>query len=162
MAKVLQRGIGDVTGWLDWVKQVISDLKGTEGFESGELMDKYADKFAEMAADVAEAVKDGLQLSDLMILGNIVPDIMKIAASVESASGEQKRQFVIDAVWLIYHSVDTGPDGQHNRIKVPGAHWLSKLGMTATEEKIERFILKLGTEFAINAAYSYMKEKSEV
>jgi len=158
----LQRGIGDVTGWVDWVKTVIGELKGTEEFQTGELMEKYADKFAEMAADVAEAVKDGLQITDLMLLGNLVPEIMKIASGIEGAEGEKKRQFVVDAVWLIYHSVDTGPDGTQNRIRVPGVSWLSKLGFTATEEKIERFILKLGTEFAINSAYSYMKEKLEV
>ena len=161
MAK-LERGIGDVTGWLDWVKRVIGDLKTSGDLQDGDLMEKYANQFAEMAADVVEAVKDGLQISDLMILGTLVPDVMKIAAGIEGASGEEKRRFVVDAVWLVYHSVDTGPDGTQNRIKVPGAHWLSKLGMTATEEKIERFILKLGTEFAINAAYSYMKEKDEV
>lgn len=125
-------------------------------------MEKYSDQFAQMASDVVAAIQDGFDLGDIVIFGDLVTEVMKIAKDIESASGEQKQQFVVDSVWLIYHSVDTGPDGKNNRIKVPGAHWLSKLGLTATEEKIERFILKIGTEFAIRSAYSYMKEKDEV
>lgn len=162
MTASVQRGIGDVTGWVDWVKKVLGDLKSSGDVQNGELMEKYADQFAQMAADVVEAIKDGFDLGDIVIFGDLVTDVMKVAKDIEDAPGEQKHQFVVDAVWLIYHSVDTGPDGQQNRIKVPGAHWLSKLGMTATEEKIERFILKVGTEFAIRSAYSYMKEKEEV
>jgi hypothetical protein len=161
-AKTLQRGIGDVAGWLDWIKNVISDLKGGADFETGDLMEQFAPQFAEMAADVAEAIKDGLDIGDIVIMGDLVTDIMKIAKKIENAPGEQKHQFVIDAVWLIYHSVDTGPDGNQNRIKVPGAHWLTKFGITEPEEKLERFTLKVATEFAMRAAYKYMKEKDEV
>lgn len=158
----LVRGIGNIVGWVDWFKKVIEEMEQHEDFTTGALMLAHADQFAVMGADVAEAVKDGLQLHDIVLLGDLVPDIMKIAAKIEGAAGAEKRQFVIDVIWVIYHSVDTGPDGKHNRIKVPGAHWLSKLGFTSTEESIERFILKIGTEFAIKAAYSLLKEKSDV
>jgi len=162
MERKLQRGIGDVSGWLDWVKKIIGDLKTEEYFETGELMEQYADDFASMAADVSEAVKDGLDIGDIVIMGDLVNEIMKIASKIEEASGETKKQFVVDAVWLIYHSVDTGPDGEHNRIRVPGAHWLTKIGISEPEEKLERFALKMATEFAIRSVYSYMKEKGEV
>lgn len=147
--KSLQRGIGDASGWAEWLRKTVSELKSQEMFENGDLMEKYSDQFTEMAADVAEAVKDGLDIGDIVLLAELIPDIMKIAKNIEGAPQEQQEQFVVDAVWLIYHSVDTGPDGKQNRIKVPGAHWLSKLGMTSTEEKIERFVLKVGTEFAL-------------
>lgn len=157
----LQRGMGDVTGWLAWIKQTISDLKNSGDIESGDLMDKYDDKFASMAADVAEAVKDGFQFSDVYEIGKLVPEIMGIAGEIEQASNEQKNRFVVDAVWVIYHSVDTGPDGKQNRIKVPGAHWLSKFGITQPEEKLERFVLKTATEMAIKAAYVYFNAEED-
>lgn len=157
----LQRGIGDVTGWLDWIKQTIADLKGSGDFESGDLLEKYADTFASMGADVAEAVKDGFQFSDIYEIGKLLPEIMAIAKDIDGATNEQKHQFAVDAVWLIYHSVDTGPDGKQNRIKVPGAHWLSKFGITEPEEKLERFVLKFATDMSIKAAYDLFAKDSE-
>ena len=162
MTKRLERGIGDVSGWVDFVKSILGDLQSSGDVQNGALMEKHSDSFAQMAADVVAAVQDGFGLDDVVIFGDLVTDVMKIAKDIDGATGEQKEQFVIDSVWLIYHSVDMGPDGNHNRIKVPGAHWLSALGMTTTEEKIERFILKVGTQFAIRSAYSYMKEKGDV
>jgi hypothetical protein len=151
--KKLQRGLGDITGWVSWVNSVISGLNNSGNIQDGELMAKYSDKFAQMAADVSDVLKDGFQVSDLVVLGALVPDIMKIADELESAPGTQKKQFVVDAVWVIYHSVDTGPDGKHNRIHVPGLSWLSKFGISAPEEKVERYVLKLATEMAVEAAY---------
>ena len=160
MAK-LARGLGDVTGWIDWVKTTIGNLQNSGDIESGDLMDKYIDKFASMAADVAEAVKDGFQFTDIYEIGRLVPEIMEIAREIAGTSNEQKNQFVVDTVWVIYHSVDTGPDGKQNRIKVPGMHWLSSLGITAPEEKIERLVLKTATEMAIKAAYVYFEKKTD-
>jgi len=152
----LRRGFGDVLGWAAWIQTVIDKFKNSGVIQSGDLMTKYSAKFAQMAADAAEAVKDGFQLRDLVIFGELVPEIMTIADEIKNATGEQKKCFVVDAVWVIYHSVDTGPDGKNNRIRVPGLSWLSKIGITSTEEAVERYVLKIATEMAIEAVYVRM------
>lgn len=162
MAKELKRGVGDVMKWVMYVQRLANELNSDGKLENGALLLKHSEEFSKMAADVAEAIKDGFDFSDLSLLAKLVPEIMEIAAKIEGASGEDKKSFVIDAVWLIYHSVDTGPDGKYNRLKIPFLGWLSFLGISAAEEKVERFILKVATEFAIEAAYSYLKEKGVV
>jgi hypothetical protein len=58
-------------------------------------------------------------------------------------------------VWLIYHSIDTGPDGEQNRINLP-------IVFGSLEEKIEKSMIRIATEFAINAAYPYLKKEGSV
>jgi hypothetical protein len=162
MAKELKRGVGNPADWLSFVQTVIKKLNESGDIQSGDIMNQFSDQFAQMAADVVAAAKDGFGLSDIPILSKLVPEVMGIAKQIEGASGEAKKQFVIDTIWVIYHSVDTGPDGNNNRIKIPFLSWLSYLGIKSSEEKVERFILKVATEFAIDAAYPYLKDKGEV
>ena len=156
-----ERGIGNITGWVEWITKQIQDLKDSNSIQDGELMLKHSQTFAQMAADVVYALKDGFQISDVMFFGKIVPEIMKIAEDIGDSQGEDKKQFVVDTVWVIYHSIDTGPDGKNNRVKVPGLSWLSSFGISVAEEKFERFVLKVATEMAVEAAYVYFAKDAE-
>ncbi len=119
-----------------------------------DIIKPHLSKLSEIAQKVVDQLKDGFQWHDIMSLGVIIPDVMKIASEIE-ITGAEKRNFVIEAVWIIYHSIDTGPDGKANRINLP-------LVFGSLEERIEKAIFKIATEFAINAAYPYLKEKGEV
>lgn len=158
MARELQRGVGDVAAILPYVTKLVTELKAAGQLKNGAIIEANMQAFAQMAADVLAVVKDGFQFSDLAILAKLVPELMGIAKNIAGASGDDKRQFVVDCVWIIYHSVDTGPDGKQNRIKVPFVSWLSWLGIGATEEQVERLVLKLATEFAIEAIYTHLKK----
>ena len=146
--------------WTGWVEKVIEAFKSD--LQEGELMEKYGPELSKMAATVVDVLEDGIQIEDFKALGPMVPQIMIIAAGIEGAPGEQKRRFVVDAVWIVYHALDTGPDGKQNRVKVPYLAWLSSIGISLPEEKLERFALKLATETAIDAAFDYMREKGVV
>jgi hypothetical protein len=165
MTKDLRRGIGDsavVSAFIPYVSSVISKLSSSSSVTNGAVLQKYSNEFSSMAADVVASLKDGYQLSDIYVFSKLVPEIMAMAKDISGMTGEDKRGFVVDAVWVIYHSVDTGPDGSQNRFKIPFLSLLSYIGIKSSEEQVERFILKLITESAIDAAYSYLKEKGKV
>ena len=125
------------------------------GLNNSDILEPHLPALSDMAQKVVDQLKDGFQWSDLMILGAIIPDVMKIAATLNDTTGAEKKSFVIEAVWVVYHSIDTGPDGKANRINLP-------LVFGSLEEKIEKSILKIATEFAINAAYPYLKKDGAV
>jgi hypothetical protein len=161
MAKELKRGIGDALAWLPSIQTAYAAL-AVGNAKTGALMEKYQQQFAQMAADVVAAAKDGFGFSDVVLIAKLIPEIMNIAKDIEGATGEDKKNFTIDAVWTIYHAVDTGPDGKQNRIKVPFLSWLSFLGITTTEEKFERAVLKIATEFAIEGVYALLQKQGKV
>ena len=159
MARELKRGVGDVLGYLPSIKTAYDLLVANGDIKNGALMAQYQKQFAQMASDVVAATQDGFNLSDVMLIAKLIPEIMTIAKSIEGASGEDKKNFTVDAVYLIYRSVDSGPDGKQNRIKVPFISWLSFVGITSTEEKVERALIKMATEFAIEGIYTVLKPK---
>jgi hypothetical protein len=161
MSKVLTRGVGSKAVWSSIINTAIQGLQSSEtvSADSAALMAKYKDTFAQMAADVVAAVGDGFQLSDLRILAKLVPELMSIAKEIEQADAEQKRQFVVDSVYLIYRAADSGPDGKQNRFKVPLLNYLSYLGITTTEEKFEQWLITLVTECVIEVVMPYLEGK---
>jgi hypothetical protein len=160
MARELKRGIGDMLSWLPSIQTAYAALSASGDIKSGALMEKYQQTFAGMASDVVASVKDGFSITDIMLIAKLVPEIMGIAKDIEGVDGETKKQFVVDSVYLVYRSIDSGPDGKQNRIKVPFLGWLSYVGITAAEEKIERTLLKLATEFAVEGVYTLMKKQA--
>jgi hypothetical protein len=162
MSSVLKNGVADLYPWLALVKSVVATLKNKGDIKTGAVFDKYINQLAQIAADASAAIKDGFQVNDLRVFGEVVPEIMKIAKDINGFSGEEKRQFVADASYAVYRAVDGGIDGSQNRIKVPFVGFLSKFGISSPEEKFEKFVVYFGTEAIISAVYGYMKEKNLV
>lgn len=127
----------------------------------GNVMDKYMPEFSAMANAVVAAIGDGFQFSDLSAFSKIIVRVMEIANEIGGMTGEEKRDFVVDVIWLLYHEIDTGPDGSANRIMVPGLNWLSAVGITSTEEAVERYVLGMSTRFAIDTVYPFFKKYND-
>lgn len=120
-----------------------------------ERLEEKLPELAAIADDVVDVFKDGWQWADLISLGELVRPIMVLASEIEAYTGEQKRQFVVDAVWLIYRSIDGGPSGNENRINIP-------LVFGSIETKIEKKIVAFVTDFAIGSLFNVLREKGEV
>ena len=106
----------------------------------------------EAADKVVVNIKDGFSFSDLLILGEMVPEIMAMASKVEGFSNEDKHRFVVDAVWIVYKAIDTGPDGSQNRINIP-------VLFGNIEVKFEYVFIKYVVGFAIKTVYPFIKNK---
>ena len=123
--------------------------------EDVEKVDGMVEEVAEIVGKVVPVIKDGLQWSDLGIIGKIVPDVMKLAARFDGYEGSDKKRFVVDVVWLIYRIVDTFPDGKRNNINLPVA-------MGFLERRIERAVVSFAAGMAVEAVFGRMRERGEV
>jgi hypothetical protein len=138
------------------MESVVRMMKGQGVVE--EDAEKVNSNIAELTAimeKVEIAVNDGLQLSDITVIGEVVPYIMKLAAGFKDYQGEDKKRFVQEVVWLVYRSIDTMPDGKRNNIDVP---WVGGI----FERKVERAVVTFAAGMAVDAVYSRMKKTGEV
>jgi len=132
-----------------------------------ELAEKYMDDF-EVENDKFEAIlpeipaivervtaklEDGFQFSDLIVLGEIVPDVMRIVDKFPNLTNAEKHELVVDALWVIYKTIDKYP-GDANNINIP-------ILFGGFEEKAEYFMIKVAIGTAIKAAYQYFADEPE-
>ena len=113
------------------------------------------EELTEIMEKVKIAVNDGLQLSDISAIGEVVPLIMKLAAGFKDYQGEDKKRFVQEVVWLVYRAIDTLPDGKRNNIDIP---WVGGI----FERKVERAVVTFAAGMAVDAVYKHMKAQNEV
>ena len=106
-------------------------------------------KIADQAIDI---MADGFQFSDVISMFEFIGPLMNLVKEMEGLTNAQKEQFVVDAVWFVYKTVDTYPDGESNRINVP-------LLFGAMETSFEKKVLDFATRSAVKAVYSFGKEK---
>jgi len=105
-------------------------------------------KIADQAIDI---MADGFQFSDVISMFEFIGPLMNLAEEIEELTNVQKEQFVVDAVWFVYKTVDTYPDGESNRINVP-------LLFGAMETSFEKKVLDFATRSAVKAVYNFGKE----
>ena len=113
------------------------------------------DAVNEIIAIIVDVFGDGLQLSDITAVGKAVGPAMKLAAGFEDYEGADKKRFVVEVIWLVYRTVDTYPDGNHNNINVP---WV----FGGIERKLEYAIVAFAAGMAVDALYDKLKENDEV
>jgi hypothetical protein len=130
--------------------------------EKGDVAEKNIFKFEEHTDEIVNIIDkvldvfgDGLQLNDVTRIGEIIEPAIKLAATFEDYAGEDKRQFVIELVNIVYRVVDTYPTGKENNINIPFV-------MGALERKIEHGILTFAAGMAVDAVYKKMKDNEEV
>ena len=94
--------------------------------------------------DVKELFADGFQWSDVGgFLGKVVPGLMDISKSLKGKTGDEKREYVVDACWTIYKVFD------------PNIPWLPE----PFETKLERVVVRRVAEAAVEAVYEFGKKK---
>jgi hypothetical protein len=139
------------------VTGTLSKLKGTSEIEEvsyGQLAEKIPE-LTEIVYSVVGSLADGFQWSDAVTLGKVVGPFMTLASTINDFTGEQKKQFVVDAVWLTYKTVDGYPDGTKNNINVP-------LLIGGLETKFERKIVTFAAEWAVNSLFDVLRDKGDV
>jgi hypothetical protein len=113
-------------------------------------IEAHSDDINNIIDKVLDVFGDGLQLSDVTRIGEIVEPVMKLASTFEDYAGEDKKRFVIEVVNLVYRTIDTYPTGKENNINIPFV-------MGSLERRIERGILEFAVGMAVDAVYKGWK-----
>lgn len=125
----------------------LGDLRDDLGM--GDSVEEKMPEIAKVLEDLDDIFADGLQWDDAgKVLGQVVPDLMDVADGLEGTSGAEKRQFVVDAIWIIYKHYD------------PNIPWIPEW----IENKLEQVVVGKLAEAAVEAAYKVyqkMKDKDE-
>lgn len=122
---------------------------------SYESINERIPQFGEIVNTIGPAIGDGFQFDDVVAFGKVVGPFMELAKTIHNFTGEEKKAFVVDAVWLTYRAIDTYPDGKHNNINVP-VLW------GGAEKKFEKRVIRFCTSWAVNALYDRMKKDGDV
>ena len=120
---------------------------------AGVLNEQLPD-IAKIADDVIDILKDGWQFSDVVDFFEVVGPLLDLANNITGMDDEQKDQFVVDAVYMIYQTVDTYPDGNSNNIDVPYV-------FGGIETGLEKRVIEFAARSALKAIRAYMAKKSD-
>jgi len=143
MGELLTKALGALNG-----DEAISEAN-TAKFQ------EHLDVIAGIVSNIEEAFGDGLQFSDLHVIGQSVGPIMTLASSFDDFGGGDKKSFVQEVVWAIYTAIDKGEDGNENNVNVP---WV----MGGIETKIEKAVLCFAAGMAVDALFDRMRDADEV
>lgn len=105
-----------------------------------------------IADDVIDILKDGWQFGDVVDFFEVVGPLVDLSTNISEYDEEQKDQFVVDAVYLIYQTVDTYPDGNQNNIDVPFV-------FGGIERGLEKRVVNFATRAAIKALRAHIARK---
>jgi hypothetical protein len=98
----------------------------------------------EVLGKLEDVFGDGFQWSDIsLFIGEVVPEFMDVANKFKEETGEQKKQFVIDAVVATYFYYD------------PDLPWIPEW----IETKLEKWAVPQIAAAAIEAAYKIGKKR---
>lgn len=122
---------------LNQMMDVYNVIKGD--LEKPDLVKENLEHVSLAIFQVKELFEDGFQWSDVGgILGKIIPDLMLIARdNLATATGAEKRQFVIDSFWIVYKTID------------PDIKWIPE----PLETMIEKFVICKMAESSIESCY---------
>lgn len=118
-------------------------LKYEKDLNNRVTMEQSLQRIEELIASMKGLLDDGFQWKDVAnAIGMVVPGLMKIAEDLEDKTGEEKKAFVVDAVWVIYKTVD------------PNIPWIPE----PFETQIEFTIVNEVTSGAVEAVYLFGKK----
>jgi len=140
--------IKDWDGLATKIERAIGDSS-----DAGVLSEQLPD-IAKIADDVIDILKDGWQFSDVVDFFEVVGPLLDLANNITGMDDEQKDQFVVDAVYMIYQTVDTYPDGNSNNIDVPYV-------FGGIETGLEKRVIEFAARSALKAIRAYMSKKSD-
>ena len=138
--------------WIEVLRVLLE--QGVVPPEDVELIDENIVEIAKVTSILGEAFGDGLQWSDVTVIGEVVAPLMAIAKNLEE-TGSEKKAFVVNAVWLVYRAIDTWPDGKHNNVNLPFV-------IGPLERRVEHMVVTFAAGMAVDALYRRMKIAGEV
>jgi len=133
--------------WSGALSGLLSGLESTKK----PVIEEHMDEISSIADNVIDLLKDGFQWSDVVGFYKVIGPIMDIAKNIDQYGNEQKEQFVVDVMWIIYQGIDTYPDGESNRINIP-------VLFGGMEKKFEEKMVDMITRSAVKAVYSFGKQ----
>jgi hypothetical protein len=111
----------------------VKELAGAGSVTESEVLEENLQNVKDIVDTVHEALSDGLQWNDLSAFGGIMADFVELAQGLEGKSGEEKANFVVDAVWVTYKCYD------------PDIPWVPDF----IENKVEEVVVKNAARFGL-------------
>lgn len=118
------------------------------------ILNENLPDIAKIADEVIDILKDGWQFSDVVDFFEVVGPLLELTESMTNLTDEEKDQFIVDAVYMIYQTVDTYPDGNSNNIDVPYV-------FGGIETGLEKRVIEFAARSALKAIRAYIAKKSE-
>lgn len=122
--------------------------------ENHEKVRENLETISGIVQTVELAAEDGIGWDDMTVIGELVGPIMALASGFDDYEGLSKKQFVVEAVWLIYKTIDTYP-GNRNNVDVPYL-------IGPFERKFERAVIGFAAGMAVDALFKRMRKSGEV
>jgi len=105
-----------ISNWDGMAARVDRDISS---LATGDLLKNKLPDIVKIADEVIDILKDGWQLGDVVEFFEVIGPLLELVNDMSELDEEQKDQFIVDAVWMIYQTVDTYPDGNQNNIDIP-------------------------------------------
>ena len=129
---------------LDKLKAAIVKAGKLKALVDPIAVESHMPELEEALDSVHKVFGDGFQWADIpAFIGEVVPEFMDVAKMFKEETGEQRKQFVIDAVVATYFYYD------------PNIPWIPE----PFESKIEAWAVPKLAEAAIEAAYKIGKKR---
>lgn len=130
---------------LDKLKAKVKDVAGNLLTDGVDVEEKLPDLVA-LTEDLDDIFGDGLQWDDVSaIFVRVVPRVMQIAESFGGRTGKQKKEFVIDSVYVLYKHYDP------NIPRIPDF----------IENPLEAWLVPLLTELVIDTVHPFLFHKPD-
>lgn len=131
---------------------LVSKFKNDGVLTQSSTIEKFLPEIKKIAAEVGKTLGDGFQWTDVVDLVRIARPLMILVKDVEDLSGEEKRAFVKEAIWVAYKTYDDGPTGNENNIDIPYL-------FGPFERKVEAIVVPMLAEVAVSVLHPELKER---
>jgi len=131
---------------------VMEKIKTNGELTQSAIIEQYLPAIKGIAADIGKTLGDGFQWTDVISLVKIAKPLMVLVKDVNELTGEQKKAFVKESIWVAYKTYDDGPTGSENNIDIPFL-------FGPFERKVESIVIPLLADVAVECLYPEMKEK---
>lgn len=124
-------------------------------FTTKEITTVLQEKMPEIqkiADDTIDILKDGWQFSDVVDFFKVIGPLLDLVEDISEWDEDKKEDFVVAAMYFIYQTIDTYPDGKQNNINIPFL-------FGGIERKFEERALEFATRSAIRALCGYFDKK---
>ncbi len=126
------------------LKAAISKAGQLEALTDPSRVESHMQDLEDALKKMHEIFGDGFQWTDIgSFIGEVVPELMEVARAFKEETGEDKKQFVVDAVTAIYFYYD------------PDLPWIPEW----IETKLEKWVVPQLASAAIEAAYKLGKKR---
>ena len=116
------------------------------------LVERYMPEVEVVALSVKNSLGNELRWADVLGMATLVEPLWSlIVRSGKELTDEERQDFVVDAFWVIYKTLDGGPSGKGNGIDIPVLFSQFERG------KAEETVVPMLVQFALSAVKTARK-----